>query len=101
MRTISAAWLSMLPLVAVPSFATGNFSIPYLNYYCNAAHVSSTSWTPPPRPHGFDESSSLQLVHVTALLRHHKRTPANLIPLENQFNPPGTRFSCVGSVLNA
>lgn len=100
--------LAVLPLLAAlvtPSASTGNFDIPYLNYCaippsarcvakltvdnadCNAAHVTAANWTAPARPHAF--TGTMQLAHVTALLRHHKRTPANLIPLENQFNPTG------------
>ncbi|KAH7104701.1 phosphoglycerate mutase-like protein [Auriculariales sp. MPI-PUGE-AT-0066] len=55
-------------------------SIPYLDYYCNAKRVTASSWTPPPH------SPSAELVHITLFMRHHARTPDNLLPNESNFN---------------
>ncbi|KAF8517913.1 phosphoglycerate mutase-like protein [Hysterangium stoloniferum] len=52
--------------------------------YCNAPHVNAAHYTVP------SNSSGAELVYMNVMIRHHKRTPDNLYPSENELNPqPG------------
>ncbi|KAF7979741.1 hypothetical protein HWV62_41116 [Athelia sp. TMB] len=54
--------------------------LPWNTYnYCNAPHVNLAHYDVP--------DTAAELVHVTAIMRHHKRTPDNLYPDENSLNP--------------
>ncbi|KDQ07331.1 hypothetical protein BOTBODRAFT_167077 [Botryobasidium botryosum FD-172 SS1] len=56
-------------------------SLPWNTYnYCNAPHLNAEHYH---RPNVADA----KLVHVTIMTRHHKRTPDNLLPNENAYNP--------------
>lgn len=72
-RAMLAGSLALISSSLPSSQAT---QLPYLNYYCNAAHVSPTTWIRPPQAWGFE------LAHVTVVMRHHARTPDNLLPVE-------------------
>ncbi|THH16964.1 hypothetical protein EW146_g3768 [Bondarzewia mesenterica] len=48
--------------------------------YCNAPHVNAKYYEPPP----LEEA---ELVYLNVMIRHHKRTPDNLYPSENELNP--------------
>ncbi|KZT33072.1 phosphoglycerate mutase-like protein [Sistotremastrum suecicum HHB10207 ss-3] len=55
--------------------------LPWDTYnYCNAPHVNEAHYSRPP-------STNATLIHVTLMMRHHKRTPDNLYPNENALNP--------------
>lgn len=49
--------------------------------YCNAPHVSAKHYKRP------TQAQDAKLVFLTVVQRHHKRTPDNLYPNENIFNP--------------
>jgi len=52
--------------------------------YCNAPHVNAAHYTVP------SNSTGAELVYMNVMVRHHKRTPDNLYPNENELNPqPG------------
>ncbi|KAI0673249.1 phosphoglycerate mutase-like protein [Trametes maxima] len=57
-------------------------NLPWNTYnYCNAPHVNAKHYRRPTNaPHA-------KLVYVNAVIRHHKRTPDNLYPNENELNP--------------
>ncbi|KAI0920703.1 hypothetical protein AcV5_010377 [Taiwanofungus camphoratus] len=56
-------------------------SLPWNTYnYCNAPHVNAAHYSMP------DNASDAVLVYINAVLRHHKRTPDNLYPDENELN---------------
>ncbi|KAF8484365.1 phosphoglycerate mutase-like protein [Gautieria morchelliformis] len=58
-------------------------TFPWNTYnYCNAPHVNAAHYSVPPN------SSGAELVYMNVMVRHHKRTPDNLYPTENQLNPP-------------
>ncbi|SPC67605.1 related to acid phosphatase [Ustilago sp. UG-2017b] len=58
--------------------------LPWDTYnYCNAPHVSAKHYELPPQA-----KKDAKLVFVNVVQRHHKRTPDNLYPNENVFNPP-------------
>ncbi|KLO07369.1 phosphoglycerate mutase-like protein [Schizopora paradoxa] len=49
--------------------------------YCNAPHVNAGHYSKP------TNVSGSKLVYLNAMIRHHKRTPDNLYPTENELNP--------------
>ncbi|KAJ9480318.1 hypothetical protein PHBOTO_003569 [Pseudozyma hubeiensis] len=56
--------------------------LPWDTYnYCNAPHVNAAHYTRP------TQARDAKLVFVNVVQRHHKRTPDNLYPNENIFNP--------------
>ncbi|KAF8588877.1 phosphoglycerate mutase-like protein [Ramaria rubella] len=58
-------------------------SLPWNTYnYCNAPHVNTAHYSVP------TNTSKAQLVYMNVMVRHHKRTPDNLYPTENELNPP-------------
>jgi len=63
-------------------------TFPWNTYnYCNAPHVNAAHYELPPNCTGAN------LVHVSVVMRHHKRTPDNLAPSERALNPP-TGWTC-------
>ncbi|KAA1477624.1 phosphoglycerate mutase-like protein [Dentipellis sp. KUC8613] len=57
-------------------------SLPWNTYnYCNAPHVNAKHYAAPP------QSPGSELVYMNVMIRHHKRTPDNLYPSENELNP--------------
>ncbi|KAI0032631.1 phosphoglycerate mutase-like protein [Vararia minispora EC-137] len=65
----------------VYSSSTTPADLPWYTYnYCNAPHASKAHWTP--------AGAGARLVYALTVVRHHKRTPDNLIPSERVFNPP-------------
>ncbi|KAI0369550.1 phosphoglycerate mutase-like protein [Pilatotrama ljubarskyi] len=61
------------------SFTPG--TLPWNTYnYCNAPHVTAKHYR---RPANAPEA---KLVYLNAVIRHHKRTPDNLYPNENELN---------------
>ncbi|KAH9911777.1 phosphoglycerate mutase-like protein [Epithele typhae] len=55
--------------------------LPWNTYnYCNAPHVNGQHYTKP------TNASHAKLVYLNAVIRHHKRTPDNLYPSENELN---------------
>ncbi|EIW56337.1 phosphoglycerate mutase-like protein [Trametes versicolor FP-101664 SS1] len=56
-------------------------TLPWNTYnYCNAPHVNAKHYSRPPNaPHA-------RLVYLNTVIRHHKRTPDNLYPSENELN---------------
>ncbi|KZT03230.1 phosphoglycerate mutase-like protein [Laetiporus sulphureus 93-53] len=100
----SRAWLDMrlalfLPILALAfwlasascdsiSSAAGVYnssitpsSLPWNTYnYCNAPHVNAKHYMLP------DNASNAELVYTNVVIRHHKRTPDNLYPHENELN---------------
>ncbi|KAI0698791.1 phosphoglycerate mutase-like protein [Earliella scabrosa] len=61
--------------------------LPWNTYnYCNAPHVNRAHYTKP------SNVSHAKLVYMNAVIRHHKRTPDNLYPQENELN--GVPWDC-------
>ncbi|KAI0633152.1 phosphoglycerate mutase-like protein [Trametes polyzona] len=55
--------------------------LPWNTYnYCNAPHVNAEHYRAP------THASHAKLVNLNAVIRHHKRTPDNLYPKENELN---------------
>ncbi|KAI0791129.1 phosphoglycerate mutase-like protein [Abortiporus biennis] len=55
-------------------------NLPWNTYnYCNAPHVNSKHYTSP-------SVEGAKLVYLNVVMRHHKRTPDNLYPQENELN---------------
>ncbi|KAL6303379.1 phosphoglycerate mutase-like protein [Sparassis latifolia] len=55
--------------------------LPWNTYnYCNAPHVNSKHYSTP------TEAEDASLVYLNVVMRHHKRTPDNLYPNENELN---------------
>ncbi|CAL1698559.1 unnamed protein product [Somion occarium] len=55
-------------------------NFPWNTYnYCNAPHVNAKHYIIPPVP-------GAKLVYLNMVVRHHKRTPDNLYPQENELN---------------
>ncbi|EJF61411.1 phosphoglycerate mutase-like protein [Dichomitus squalens LYAD-421 SS1] len=93
------AWLSRIPVLCylaalsasqpgTISSAAGVYSssvtpanLPWNTYnYCNAPHVNEEHYSKPTNhPHA-------KLIYMNAVIRHHKRTPDNLYPQENELN---------------
>ncbi|KAI0071352.1 phosphoglycerate mutase-like protein [Panus rudis PR-1116 ss-1] len=67
------------------SHTPSNF--PWNTYnYCNAPHVNTKHYTLPP-------VKGAKLVYLNMVMRHHKRTPDNLYPKENELN--SVPWNCV------
>ncbi|KAH9966321.1 phosphoglycerate mutase-like protein [Lactifluus volemus] len=61
-------------------------TLPWNTYnFCNAPHVNAAHYDLPPQALSSDGA---QLIHVSVVMRHHKRTPDNLAPSERALNPP-------------
>ncbi|KAI0758759.1 phosphoglycerate mutase-like protein [Fomes fomentarius] len=82
------SWLVRLPVLYLLSSAGGVYDssttpshLAWDTYnYCNAPHVNAEHYFKPTSvPHA-------KLVYMTAVIRHHKRTPDNLYPQENELN---------------
>ncbi|KAH9851200.1 phosphoglycerate mutase-like protein [Lenzites betulinus] len=92
-------WLLQVPLlcflVSLASGDTGQLAsangvynssttpdnLPWNTYnYCNAPHVNAKHYRKP------SNVSDANLVYINAVIRHHKRTPDNLYPKENELN---------------
>ncbi|KAN0129956.1 phosphoglycerate mutase [Lactarius tabidus] len=66
--------------------------------FCNAPHVNAAHYELPPQASAAGVSDA-QLLHVSVVMRHHKRTPDNLAPLEGTLGPPeGATWDCSGAV---
>ncbi|KAH9976993.1 phosphoglycerate mutase-like protein [Russula compacta] len=66
-------------------------TFPWNTYnFCNAPHINAAHYELPPN---LNTSLGAQLVHVSVVTRHHKRTPDNLAPSERELNPP-TGWTC-------
>ena len=72
----------MTSSVGIYNSSTTPAGLPWNTYnYCNAPHVSAKHYTRPAQAHG------AKLVYLNVVQRHHKRTPDNIYPQENNFNP--------------
>ncbi|KAI9463914.1 phosphoglycerate mutase-like protein [Russula earlei] len=61
-------------------------TLPWNTYnFCNAPHVNTAHYELP----SSITSNGGHLVHVSVIMRHHKRTPDNLAPSERVLNPTG------------
>ncbi|KAF8264862.1 histidine phosphatase superfamily [Lactarius quietus] len=71
-------------------------NLPWNTYnFCNAPHVNAAHYDLPPQASAADA----QLLHVSVVMRHHKRTPDNLAPLEGTLGPPeGAVWDCTDAV---
>lgn len=73
---------SVTPFPGVFTSSVTPASLPWDTYnYCNASHVNANHYERPP------QAKDAKLVFVNVVQRHHKRTPDNLYPDENVFNP--------------
>ncbi|KAN0109872.1 phosphoglycerate mutase-like protein [Russula decolorans] len=85
----------MLTLILVSFFfsARSALSSPYssrpwdTSRYCNAPHVNASYYQA--------AEEGAELVHLTILMRHHKRTPVALVPNERGIND-GIEWNCSG-----
>ena len=76
--------VSTTPFPGVFTSSATPAHLPWDTYnYCNAPHVNAKQYQRPPQAVGQDA----KLVYVNVVQRHHKRTPDNLYPNENIFNP--------------
>ncbi|KAH9039872.1 phosphoglycerate mutase-like protein [Lactarius pseudohatsudake] len=55
--------------------------------YCNAPHVNVSHYEPPEK--------GVELLHLSVMMRHHKRTPVVLVPKEREINI-GVPWDCSG-----
>jgi len=70
---------SHMALSAPPiSLAAGHVTPWDITTYCNAPHVTASHYKEPEK--------GAELVHVSVLMRHHKRAPAVLVPNEREIN---------------
>ncbi|KAJ1023572.1 hypothetical protein NDA16_003189 [Ustilago loliicola] len=75
---------AVTPFSGVFTTSTTPGHLPWDTYnYCNAPHISAKHYELPPQA-----KKDAKLVFVNVVQRHHKRTPDNLYPNENVFNPP-------------
>ncbi|KAL0960733.1 hypothetical protein HGRIS_005757 [Hohenbuehelia grisea] len=73
---------SLSSAAGVYDSSTTPANLPWNTYnYCNAPHVNSAHYSSPP-------VKDAKLVYLNVVMRHHKRTPDNLYPRENELNPP-------------
>ncbi|SPO26984.1 related to acid phosphatase [Ustilago trichophora] len=73
---------AVTPFPGVFNSSTTPAGLPWDTYnYCNAPHVNAQHYERPP------QAKDAKLVFVNVVQRHHKRTPDNLYPQENIFNP--------------
>ncbi|PWN48681.1 phosphoglycerate mutase-like protein [Violaceomyces palustris] len=69
--------------VSIYNSSTTPSHLPWNTYnYCNAPHVSSRHYQVPEQAQG----GKAELVYLNVIQRHHKRTPDNLYPRENELN---------------
>ncbi|SNX85424.1 related to acid phosphatase [Melanopsichium pennsylvanicum] len=74
--------VSATPFPGVFNSSTTPAGLPWDTYnYCNAPHVNAAHYERP------SQAKNAKLVFVNVVQRHHKRTPDNLYPNENIFNP--------------
>ncbi|KAF8498089.1 phosphoglycerate mutase-like protein [Russula emetica] len=60
-------------------------TLPWNTYnFCNAPHVNAAHYELPPNA---TSTGGSQLIHVSVIMRHHKRTPDNTAPSERNINP--------------
>ncbi|KAH8994589.1 phosphoglycerate mutase-like protein [Lactarius akahatsu] len=55
--------------------------------YCNAPHVNVSHYEPPEK--------GVELLHLSVMMRHHKRSPVALVPKEREINI-GVPWDCSG-----
>ncbi|KAH9067513.1 phosphoglycerate mutase-like protein [Lactarius vividus] len=55
--------------------------------YCNAPHVNASDYEPPEK--------GVELLHLSVMMRHHKRAPVALVPKEREINI-GVPWDCSG-----
>ncbi|KAJ3529634.1 hypothetical protein NM688_g7829 [Phlebia brevispora] len=80
--TVTAVAQSLSSANGVYDTSTTPSSLPWNTYnYCNAPHVNAEHYTRP-------NVTGAKLVYMNAIIRHHKRTPDNLYPVESPLNPP-------------
>jgi hypothetical protein len=80
--------LTSVLLGARLSFSSPSTSTPWdISSYCNAPHVNVTHYEPP--------EEGEELVHLSIMMRHHKRTPIALVPDEREINR-GVPWDCSG-----
>ncbi|KAH9017569.1 phosphoglycerate mutase-like protein, partial [Lactarius pseudohatsudake] len=74
-------------------------AFPWNTYnFCNAPHVNAAHYELPPQAVAAGPGAA-QLLHVSVVMRHHKRTPDNLAPLERTLGPPGgAAWDCASAV---
>ncbi|KAF8483947.1 phosphoglycerate mutase-like protein [Russula ochroleuca] len=68
------------------ALSSPSFSGPW-DKYCNAPHVNASHYQLP--------EEGTELVHLTVMMRHHKRTPTALVPNERGIND-GIPWDCSG-----
>lgn len=75
-------------------------ALPWNTYnFCNAPHVNAAHYELPPQAVAAAGPGAARLLHVTVVMRHHKRTPDNLAPLERTLGPPGgAAWDCAGAI---
>ncbi|KAH8980764.1 phosphoglycerate mutase-like protein [Lactarius hatsudake] len=59
----------------------------YFSSYCNAPHVNVSHYEPPEK--------GVELLHLSVMMRHHKRAPVVLVPKEREINI-GVPWDCSG-----
>ncbi|KAI9441762.1 phosphoglycerate mutase-like protein [Lactarius indigo] len=70
------------------SFASPTFSRHRdISSYCNAPHVNVSHYEPPEK--------GVELLHLSVMMRHHKRAPVALVPKEREINI-GVPWDCSG-----
>ncbi|KAI9429543.1 phosphoglycerate mutase-like protein [Lactarius psammicola] len=80
--------LTSLLLCAQLSLSLPSISTPWdISSYCNAPHVNVSHYEPP--------EEGEELLHLSIMMRHHKRTPVALVPNEREINI-GTPWDCSG-----
>ncbi|KAH8989038.1 phosphoglycerate mutase-like protein [Lactarius hatsudake] len=74
-------------------------AFPWNTYnFCNAPHINAAHYELPPQAVAAGPGAA-QLLHVTVVMRHHKRTPDNLAPLERTLGPPGgAAWDCASAI---
>lgn len=76
-----------------PSSDKMTLSIPSsLSWYCAASHTAASNYILPPQLVKQNDYSpptkTAELIHLIHVQRHSKRTPVNLLPNEQFYNPP-------------
>ncbi|KII94408.1 hypothetical protein PLICRDRAFT_101602 [Plicaturopsis crispa FD-325 SS-3] len=85
---VGSSGLAVSAYDGVYNSSTTPASLPWNTYnYCNAPHVNAAHYAKPTNVEG------AELVYMNVMMRHHKRTPDNLLPNENEFNP-STGWNC-------
>ncbi|KAI0302453.1 phosphoglycerate mutase-like protein [Multifurca ochricompacta] len=78
-----------LLLSAQPALSSQSLFRPWnLSSYCNAPHVNASHYERP-------EGEGAELIHLSVLMRHHKRAPVALVPNEREIDID-TNWDCSG-----